>query len=60
MLSRGYVARNGLKNLISTTYLTWLSYGLVLWGAISDERTGLSFVYVAGPYQRSLSWARVP
>jgi hypothetical protein len=36
------------------------SYGLVLWDALSDERTGLSFVYVAGPCQRSLSGVRVP
>jgi hypothetical protein len=28
------------------------SYGLVLWGALSHERTGLSFVYTAGPFQR--------
>jgi hypothetical protein len=34
------------------------SYGLVFWGALSDERMGLSFVYTAGPCQRSLS--RVP
>jgi hypothetical protein len=33
---------------------------LFLWGAISDERTGLSFVYAAGPRQRSLSRVRVP
>jgi hypothetical protein len=26
-----------------------------LWGALSDKRTGLSFVYAAGPRQRSLS-----
>jgi hypothetical protein len=25
------------------------------WGALSDERTRLSFVYAAGPCQRSLS-----
>jgi hypothetical protein len=31
-----------------------------LWGALSDERTSLSFVYAAGPCQRSLSWVRVP
>jgi hypothetical protein len=31
-----------------------------LWGALSDERTGLSFEYAAGPCQRSLSWVRVP
>jgi hypothetical protein len=36
------------------------SYGLILWGALSDERTGLSFVYAAGPRQRSLSRVRVP
>jgi hypothetical protein len=35
------------------------SYGL-LCGALSDERTGLSFVYAAGPRQRSLSRFRVP
>jgi hypothetical protein len=27
---------------------------LFLWGALSDERTGLSFEYAAGPRQRSL------
>jgi hypothetical protein len=32
---------------------------LFLWGALSDERTGLSFVYVASPRQRSLSRVRV-
>jgi hypothetical protein len=32
------------------------SYGL----ALSDERTGLSFVYAAGPRQRCLSRIRVP
>jgi hypothetical protein len=34
--------------------------GLLMWGALSDERTGLSFVYAAGPCQRSLSQVRVP
>jgi hypothetical protein len=33
---------------------------LFLWGALSDERTGPSFIYGAGPRQRSLSVARVP
>jgi hypothetical protein len=33
---------------------------LFLWGALSDERTGLSFVYAAGPRQRSLFRVRVP
>jgi hypothetical protein len=35
------------------------SYGLLLWGSPSDERTGLSFVYAAGFRQRSLSGVRV-
>jgi hypothetical protein len=29
-------------------------------GVLSDEKTGLSFVYAAGTRQRSLSWVRVP
>jgi hypothetical protein len=33
---------------------------LFLWGAHSDERTGLSFIYAAGPCQRNLSRVRVP
>jgi hypothetical protein len=33
---------------------------LFLWGALSDEWTGLSVVYAAGPCQCSLSWVRVP
>jgi hypothetical protein len=36
-----------------TLYLTITV--LLLWGALSDERTGLSFVNAAGPCQRSLS-----
>jgi hypothetical protein len=42
------------------TGLLFDSHGLVLWGALSDERTGLSFVYAAGPCQSSLSRVRVP
>jgi hypothetical protein len=34
--------------------------GLLLWGALSDERTGLSFVIDTDPRQRSLSWVWVP
>jgi hypothetical protein len=33
---------------------------LFLWGALSDGRTGLCFVYAAGPRQRSLPRVRVP
>jgi hypothetical protein len=32
--------------------------GLLMWGALSDERTGLSFTIVAGPRQRSHSRLR--
>jgi hypothetical protein len=34
--------------------------GLLVWGALSDERTGLSFVYAAGPHPRNHFWVRVP
>jgi hypothetical protein len=31
-----------------------------MWGALSDERTGVSFAIAAGPRQRSHSRVRVP
>jgi hypothetical protein len=31
-----------------------------MWGALSDERMGLSFTIAAGPHQRSHSGVRVP
>jgi hypothetical protein len=31
-----------------------------MWGALSDERTGLSFIIAADPRQRSHSRVRVP
>jgi hypothetical protein len=31
-----------------------------MWGAFSDERTGLSFTMAAGPRQHSHSWVRAP
>jgi hypothetical protein len=34
--------------------------GLLMWGALSDERTGLSFTIAAGPCQRSHSLVRAP
>jgi hypothetical protein len=34
--------------------------GLLMWGALSDERMGLSFTIAAGPRQRSHSRVRVP
>jgi hypothetical protein len=39
----------------------WLKIaGLLMWGALSDERTGLSFTIAAGLRQRSHSRVRVP
>jgi hypothetical protein len=36
--------------------LVWqLRFSFFLWGALSDERTGLTFIYAAGPWQRNLS-----
>jgi hypothetical protein len=46
--------------LTTRCLLLFGSYGLDLWDALSDERTGLCFVYAAGPYQRSLFRIRVP
>jgi hypothetical protein len=34
--------------------------GLLIWGALSDESTGLSFTIAAGPRQRSHFRVRVP
>jgi hypothetical protein len=34
--------------------------GLLIWGALSDERTGLSFTNTAGPRLRSHFRVRVP
>jgi hypothetical protein len=34
--------------------------GMLMWGALSDERRGLSFIIAACPRQRSHSRARVP
>jgi hypothetical protein len=34
--------------------------GLLMWDALSDERTGLSFTIAAGPSQRNHSRVRVP
>jgi hypothetical protein len=51
-------APSGAHDQIFITLLTVTV--LFLWGALSDERRGLSFVYAAGPYQCSLSRVRVP
>jgi hypothetical protein len=57
----------GQSVLVSSTHLgltTRFYYcqtiaGLLMWGALSDERTGLPFTNAAGPRQRSHSWVRV-
>jgi hypothetical protein len=49
---------SGAYDQIFITYVTVTV--LFLSGALSDERSGLSFVYAAGPRQRSVSRVRVP
>jgi hypothetical protein len=40
-------------------YYCLTAAGLLMWGALSDERTGQPFTIAAGPRQRSSFWARV-
>jgi hypothetical protein len=60
--SQSYIATDGrsISKPWSDIYYCLTVTVLLLWGALSDERTGLSFVYAAGPRQRSLSRVRVP
>jgi hypothetical protein len=51
---------NKAPSLRSDFYYCQTVTGLLKWGALSDERTGLSFTTAAGPRQRSHSRARVP
>jgi hypothetical protein len=44
---------------LTTRFLLLTVAGLLMWGALSDERTGLQFT-TADPRQRSHSWVRVP
>jgi hypothetical protein len=46
--------------LMTRYLLLFDSYGLDLWSALSNERTGLSFLYGAGPRQHSLFRVGVP
>jgi hypothetical protein len=46
--------------LMTRYLLPFDSYSLAFWGALSDERTGLSFVYADGPHHRIISRVRVP
>jgi hypothetical protein len=58
----GRLASRNLTRPESTTpsHCDWRSVSQFLWGAFSDDRVGLTFVYSAGPCQRSLSRVRVP
>jgi hypothetical protein len=71
--SHGYLpsrTQNSVSQKVLVSSSTWGSWPdiyycltvtvLFLWSAFSDERTGLSFVYAAGPTQRSLSWDSRP
>jgi hypothetical protein len=53
-----YRAPSGAHDQIFIT--VWQLRSCFLWGALSDERTGLSLIYAAGSCQSSLSWVRVP
>jgi hypothetical protein len=41
-------------------YYCWTVAHLLMWDALSDERTGLSFIIASGTRQRSHSRVRVP
>jgi hypothetical protein len=43
------------------TFITVRQFaGLLVWSALSDERTGLSFTIAASHRQGNQSWVRVP
>jgi hypothetical protein len=44
----------------TTRFLLLTVAGLLMWGVLSNERTGLSFAIAAGPRQRSHSRVRIP
>jgi hypothetical protein len=52
-----YQAPSGAHDQI---FITLTVTALFFWGALSDERTGLSFIYADGPRQRNLSRVRFP
>jgi hypothetical protein len=65
--SQSYVTRIGQSvlgprthlGLKTTRFIFLLVAGLLMWGALSDERMGLSFTIAAGPRQRSHSPVRI-
>jgi hypothetical protein len=69
--SRSYVTTDGQSATLSWNkapiwglrpdfYYSMTVAGLLMWGALSDERTGLTFTIAAGPRQRSHFQVRVP
>jgi hypothetical protein len=61
-----YVTTDGLSWNKAPIWGLWPDYycqtvaGLLIWGTVSDKRTGLSFIITAGPCQSSHSWVQVP
>jgi hypothetical protein len=49
-----------IRGLKPDSYYCQTVEGLLMWGTLSDERTGLSFIIAAGPCQHSHSWVRLP
>jgi hypothetical protein len=50
----------GIKHPSGAYDQIFITVGQLMWGALSDERTGLSFTIAAGPSQRSHSPVRAP
>jgi hypothetical protein len=49
-----------LLRMGSAPRVSELVAGLLMWGALSDERTGLTFTIAAGPRRRSHSRVPIP
>jgi hypothetical protein len=47
-------------NLGPDFYFCQTVVGLLMWGTLSNERTGLSFTIAAGPCKRRHSWVQIP
>jgi hypothetical protein len=51
--------RLGIKHPSGAYEQVFITVPLLMWGALSAERTGLSFTFSSGPRQRSHSRVRV-